>query len=67
MGDGELRLWEILLNRNVPLIDEVAEFIEQGGGPLLTSILDALCESIALQPGLTQGQRNYWSRDLPHG
>jgi hypothetical protein len=33
---------EVLLNRNVPLIDEVAELIEQGGGPSLTSILDAL-------------------------
>ena len=50
---------EVLLNRNVPLIDEVAELIEQGGGPSLTSILDALRESMALQPGgLTEGQRN---------
>ncbi|RLM64467.1 hypothetical protein C2845_PM16G15990 [Panicum miliaceum] len=44
LGDGLLVGLEVLLDRGVPLIDELAEFIDQRGGPSLASILDDLRE-----------------------
>lgn len=62
---------EVLLNRNVSLIDEVAESMELSGGPSLASILDGLRQGIALQqqPGLTEGRQRHAAEQnkLPSG
>ncbi|RLM74354.1 uncharacterized protein C2845_PM15G16890 [Panicum miliaceum] len=44
LGDDLLVGLEVLLDRGVPLIDELAEFIDRRGGPSLASILDDLRE-----------------------
>jgi hypothetical protein len=55
---SELSIREVLLNCSVRLIDEVAELIKKSGAPSLTSILDDLRQTIALQPGLNSAQRD---------